>query len=85
MSKYRPQSAIAGLSHDEKSLRRMSLYYGVIPVSIKKKDYFEEMVEEAVNRVKEMHLADSGDTVVFTAGLPLGTSGNTNSLQIRRI
>jgi len=85
MSKYRPPTLIAGLSYNEESLRRMSLYYGVRPVSIQKKTYFEEMVAQAETAVRKMGLAAGDDTVIFTAGLPIGTSGNTNSLQIRRL
>jgi pyruvate kinase len=85
MSKYRPGTLIAGLSPDVKSLRRMALYYGVYPVHTENRKYFEEMVAVAEKAIKNKSLARQGDTVVFTAGLPIGTSGTTNSLQIRKL
>jgi len=83
MSKYRPVKPVAGLSPDIASLRRMALYFGVYPVQTENRKYFEEMVAGAEKAVAARGLARKGDTVVFTAGLPIGTSGTTNSLQIR--
>jgi pyruvate kinase len=85
MSKYRPAQPIAGLSPNAESLRRMALYYGVYPVHTENRKYFEEMVAVAEKAIKDKGLAKGGDTVVFTAGLPIGTSGTTNSLQIRSL
>lgn len=85
MSKYRPAAPIAGLSPGAESLRRMALYYGVHPVRTENRKYFEEMVTVAEKEVKKHKLAKHDDTVVFTAGLPIGTSGTTNSLQIRKL
>ncbi len=85
MSKYRPATPIAGLSPHAESLRRMALYYGVYPVHTENRKFFEEMVTAAEKALKSKGLAGDGDTVVFTAGLPIGTSGTTNSLQIRRL
>lgn len=85
MSKYRPATPIAGLSPNVESLQRMALYYGVYPILTENRKYFEEMVAAAEKKIKKLDMAKSGDTVVFTAGLPIGTSGTTNSLQIRRI
>ena len=85
MSKYRPATLIAGLSPNEQSLRRMALYYGVYPVHTENRKYFEEMVAAAEKEIKNRGLAKEGDTMIFTAGLPIGTSGTTNSLQIRKL
>jgi pyruvate kinase len=83
MSKYRPDKPIAGLSPNSASLRRMALYFGVYPVRTQNREYFEEMVAGAEQAVAAQALAKKGDAVVFTAGLPIGTSGTTNSLQVR--
>jgi pyruvate kinase len=85
MSKYRTAAPIAGLSPHTESLRRMALYYGVYPVQTENRKYFEEMVAGAEEAVKKRGLAAEGDRVVFTAGIPIGTSGTTNSLQIREL
>ncbi len=83
MSKYRPVTPIAGLSPHATSLRRMALYFGVCPVRTENRKYFEEMIASAEQAVSARGLAKKGDAVIFTAGLPIGTSGTTNSLQIR--
>ena len=85
MSKYRPGVPIAGLSPNIESLRRMALYYGVYPVQTENRKYFEEMAASAEEALKKRGLAGKDDKVIFTAGLPIGTSGTTNSLQIRTI
>ena len=40
------------------------------------------LFDEAVQAAKEAGLVDKGDTVVLTAGVPLGISGNTNMIRV---
>ena len=42
----------------------------------------DELFEEAVEKSKEAGLVKQGDTVVITAGVPLGVAGNTDMIRV---
>lgn len=85
MSKYHPPMTIVGITISEQSLRRMALYRNVYPVRVPRCDYFEDMLALAEKSILKAGIARTGDIAVFTAGTPIGSSGTTNSLQIRRL
>jgi pyruvate kinase len=43
---------------------------------------FGEMVSKAIHAAKTEGVAESGDSLVITAGVPFGTPGATNILRI---
>ena len=81
ISKYRPQSPIIGGSLSPKVCRQLNLSWGVIPLLIEEKQDADELFEHAMNRCKEEGRLEEGDTVVLTAGVPLGIAGTTNLLK----
>ncbi len=81
ISKYRPQSPIVGGSLSEKVCRQLSLSWGVIPLLIEEKQDADELFDHALERAKEEGLVEEGDTVVLTAGVPLGIAGTTNLIK----
>lgn len=81
ISKYRPQSPIIGGSLSEKVCRQLNLCWGVIPLLIEEKQDADELFEHALTRCKEEGLLEEGDTVVLTAGVPLGIAGTTNLIK----
>jgi pyruvate kinase len=85
MSKYYPPMIIAGITTTEQSLRRMALYRNIYPVRVPRCKYFEDMLALAEKFILKTGVARAGDLAVFTAGTPIGSSGTTNSLHIRRL
>lgn len=81
ISKYRPQSPIIGGSLSEKVCRQLNLCWGVIPLLIEEMQDADELFEHALERCKEEKLLFEGDTVVLTAGVPLGIAGTTNLIK----
>ena len=49
---------------------------------INKEETTDELFEEAVFKSKQAGLIKSGDTVVITAGVPLGIAGNTDMIHV---
>ena len=43
------------------------------------------LFETAVNAAYSKNLVEKGDTVVLTAGLPLGVAGTTNLIKVVRV
>ncbi|MFH1423029.1 MAG: pyruvate kinase [Planctomycetota bacterium] len=85
MSKYHPPMIITGITTIKENLNRMALYHNVYPIFVSKSNYFEQMVLNAEEAILNSGLAKRGDIAVFTAGTPIGSSGTTNSLHIRRL
>ena len=82
ISKYKPTCPIAACSVSEPVACQMNLLYGVIPMNIPQEDNEEMLFEAAVIAAKKAGIAEKGDTVVLTAGIPLGKSGTTNMIRV---
>lgn len=82
IARYKPGCQVIGCTVDEKVCRQLYLLWGVSPVMIKKEETTDELFEEAVCKSKQAGLIKSGDTVVITAGVPLGIAGNTDMIHV---
>ena len=85
VSSWRPQVDIVGATTDEKAYYSLALRWGVTPILMERKDKTEELFQEAMDLVKCHGLVKPGDTVVITAGLPIGVKGTTNTLRVATI
>lgn len=81
ISKYRPQSPIIGGCMSDKVCRQLNLSWGAIPLKVEEKQDADELFDHVLERSKEAGLIQEGDTVVLTAGVPLGIAGTTNLLK----
>lgn len=82
ISRYKPECRIIGCTMDEKVFRQENLLWGVTPLMIGMEHTTDELFEEAVFRSKQAGLIKSGDTVVITAGVPLGIQGKTDMIHV---
>ncbi|WP_010272068.1 pyruvate kinase [Paenibacillus senegalensis] len=85
VSKYRPQSPIIAYTRSERTMRRMSLVWGVEPLLGKEAGTTDEMFELAINGALDKELVRMGDLVIITAGVPVGKSGTTNLIKVHHI
>ncbi|MUT64468.1 pyruvate kinase [Paenibacillus sp. NEAU-GSW1] len=85
VSKYRPKSPIIAVTNDVKVMKRLALIWGVTPVLGSNAETTDEMVEIAVAGAQSTGLISLGDTIVITAGVPVGRSGTTNLIKIHHI
>ncbi|MCM1115533.1 MAG: pyruvate kinase [Clostridium sp.] len=85
ISKFRPQTDIIGATIDEKVWRQLALSWGVTPLKCELKDNTDELFDHAVDVSLKAGIVSGGDTVVITAGIPLGISGTTNMLKVHDI
>ncbi|MCI5752602.1 MAG: pyruvate kinase [Oscillospiraceae bacterium] len=85
ISKYRPSCDIIGLTPDPVTCRQMNLSWGVRPALIGEMSNTDELIAKAKAVSKENGFVRENDTVVITAGVPLGISGNTNLLEVETI
>ncbi len=85
VSRFRPGTRIIALSPDERTVRRLALYWGCIPAHVQYTGETDEMFDRASAFVLSAGYAKKGDLVVITAGHPLWETGSTNMVTVRRL
>lgn len=82
IARYKPNCQIIACSVSPRICRQMSLSWGVTPVWIARESSADDLFDEAVRTAEEAGYIKKGDTVVLTAGVPLGISGRTNMIRV---
>ena len=82
ISRFKPGCPIIGCAMSEKVCAQLNLLWGVNPVLLKKEDNAEELFSDAVEEARKAGYVKAGDTVVITAGVPLGIAGKTNMIRV---
>ncbi len=85
IARFRPGTRIIALSPDERTVRRLALYWGCIPAHVRYTGETDEMFDRASAFVLSAGYAKKGDLVVITAGHPLWETGSTNMITVRRL
>lgn len=83
ISGYRPSCKIIGFSPNLKVCRQLNLSFGVVPILLSKQTNTDELFNSAIDLVKKRKLVKNNNTVVLTAGIPLGVSGTTNIIRVK--
>ncbi len=79
-SKQRNFIPTLGVSNSPVTLRRMGIFWGIMPMSIQNLDNPQELFEEVSRWGKDRGLLKSGDRVVFVTGT--GVMDNTHNLLV---
>jgi pyruvate kinase len=82
IAKERPRTPILCVTPNELTYRRMALVWGVLPIMVPMFDTIDEMISVVVRAAHQTNLVARGDSLVIIAGVPFGTSGQTNFLKI---
>ncbi len=85
VAKYRPATPILAITTSDSISRKLSLYWGVYALRTGTCSSIEEVFQQGTQLAVESGLAVEGDLIVVTAGVPLGTPGNTNMLKVQRV
>jgi pyruvate kinase len=83
IAKYRPTQPLYGISSSQTAVRRMCLFWGVIPVCLTEPQSRQEELEASLSQVKEVGNFSAGETAVVTGGLSARQAGSTSVLEIR--
>ena len=81
VAKYRPRMPILAPCSVESTLRRLRLSWGVFPLPCERVEDTEVMVKHACEVALASGLVERGESVVLTAGLPVGRTGITNTIR----
>jgi pyruvate kinase len=79
---HRPGVSILVLTDQERTFRQLSLVWGVVPELVPHAANYEEMLLRAREAVVRRRLANHGDRIIVTAGVPFDTPGTTNLLKV---
>ena len=85
VSRHRPCTPILVVTPWTRIRRQLALVWGVQSVPVDEYRNTDEMIAIAEKAVVEIGLAEPGDAVVITAGVPMSGTGKTNMLKIHVI
>ena len=83
--RFRPACPVAALTMQEKTRRQLSICWGVIPFLTGEVNSTDRIFSLSAEVAVKEGLVQPGDTVVITAGVPLGKSGSTNLIKAQVI
>ena len=85
MASYRPAVPIFAVTPEPDTFRALSLVWGVIPALVDHLPNYDAMWPVARDQLLAQGLANPGDRVVVTAGVPFDQPGTTNLLKVETV
>lgn len=85
VSKYRPQQPLWAVSSDRATLQRLTLQWGVIPLSVEPATNRDQEIEVAVDAVATAGALPSGSNVIVTYGLAIDASDTTCIMEVKAV
>ena len=85
VSSYRPPVPIIGVTDQEKTWQQLSLVWGAHPVLCTSEINYDGMLNTARDYILRARIAQTGQRVVVTAGVPFHVKGTTNMLRIEEL
>ncbi|MEN6372761.1 MAG: pyruvate kinase [Armatimonadota bacterium] len=82
VSKYRTSSLIVAAVSRPEAVGQLTLSWGVMPLSVPASDSTDDLIYVAVRSARKAGVVRPGDTVVVTAGVPVGVPGNTSLIRV---
>jgi len=82
VARHRPSVPVVAVTPDERTLYRLALVWGVVPVKVGEFKTTDEMVEMMIQVAHQEGLVAWGDRAVLTAGIPFGQGNKTNMLKV---
>ena len=81
----RPAVPILALTDEPRTYRQLALVWGVVPELVPHCADYDEMMERTKTVVVSRELADNGDRIIVTAGVPFDMPGTTNLLKVETV
>jgi pyruvate kinase len=81
----RPSVPIVAATANERTYRRLALYWGVRPLLVEPTTNTDEMLAKTVQGALGAGWIEKGQTVVIASGVPVGTPGHTNLIKVQKV
>ncbi len=85
ISRFRPSAPIIAATTSIKAYNQLAMNWGVIPTLSKMQDNSDDLFKHVMNCAVNTGVVGEGDLVVIAAGVPVGVSGNTNTMRIEYV
>jgi pyruvate kinase len=85
ISAYRPKAPVLALSPRLDIVRRCALLWGVQAALHEESQETLDLIDSCARAAKHAGLAEAGDKIGITAGLPAGKSGGTNLFKVHDV
>jgi pyruvate kinase len=85
LSTEQPAVPIIAYTPHEAVRRRMALYKGVVPRSMRRISNTDELIHELERSLRDEKFAQTGDRIVVLLGAKTGTSGSTSLIKLHTI
>lgn len=85
VARERPDCPILGLTPRAETARRLAVVWGVHAVVAREVDSFTEATDEAREEARKENMAQPGEQIVVTAGVPFRQSGGTNMVHVAKV
>jgi pyruvate kinase len=85
LSKYRPLMPVIACVMDDQIRRQLQLSWGVATLKMGYANSTDELIAQSVETAQTAGLIHAGETVVVTAGVPVGIAGTTNMIKVHLV
>jgi len=83
VSKFRPKAPILAITHDDKTLRRLNLVWGITPyMVIENERLSDRLLCKFVNKAYKETFSKETDTIVSLVGFVGGVTGSTSIIRV---
>ena len=82
LSAFRPGCRVIACTSSERTYNQLSLNWGVEAFIVKDEKSLDDLFDNGIKALVKAGLLSSGNTVVLTAGVPIGVSGSTNFIKV---
>lgn len=85
LSAFRPSCRIIACTSSEQTMRQLNMSWGVQALMVNNEASLDDLFENGLKTVVDSGLLQENDTVVLTAGVPIGVSGSTNFIKVVQV
>ncbi len=82
LSAFRPGCRIIACTNSEATYRQLTMVWGVHPLIVQDEKNLDDLFDKGLKAAVQSGLVQEGETVVLTAGVPIGVSGSTNFIKV---
>ena len=85
VAREKPSKPILAMTPDVGTSRRLCLVWGLQSVVVPQAERFKDATVVASQQCRRFGLADTGQEIVITAGVPIEETGTTNILRVSKV
>lgn len=85
VSRFRPFAPIIAPTTSEKVYNQLAMNWGVVPTMATFQTNSDDLFRHSVQCALSTGMVERGDLVILTGGMPVGVSGNTDTMRIEVI